>query len=131
MTFETFKTFRMILTDVDGAPGRTYSVYRSLIYDGELAGDELVYHLCEGNWYRVEKSYIDRLRNYLDAKCQDSDLPTYNHDAVKDGKAIYSEEGYNAAIPVWNHAFICRSEEHTYELQSLMRISYAVLCLKK
>src|SRR3546814_1461831 len=25
----------------------------------------------------------------------------------------------------------CRSEEHTSELQSLMRISYAVLCLKK
>src|SRR3546814_7377674 len=29
------------------------------------------------------------------------------------------------AITVW------RSEEHTSELQSLMRISYAVLCLKK
>src|SRR3546814_4446144 len=28
------------------------------------------------------------------------------------------------------HAFI-RSEEHTSELQSLMRISYAVFCLKK
>src|SRR3546814_4118735 len=28
-----------------------------------------------------------------------------------------------------NHAF--RSEEHTSELQSLMRISYAVFCLKK
>src|SRR3546814_8484639 len=28
------------------------------------------------------------------------------------------------------HAFI-RSEEHTSELQSLMRISYAVVCLKK
>src|SRR3546814_15752287 len=26
---------------------------------------------------------------------------------------------------------ICRSEEHTSELQSLMRISYAVFCLKK
>src|SRR3546814_3921741 len=25
---------------------------------------------------------------------------------------------------------LCRSEEHTSELQSLMRISYAVLCLK-
>src|SRR3546814_1323914 len=25
----------------------------------------------------------------------------------------------------------CRSEEHTSELQSLMRISYAVFCLKK
>src|SRR3546814_740645 len=27
--------------------------------------------------------------------------------------------------------FVYRSEEHTYELQSLMRISYAVSCLKK
>src|SRR3546814_9777442 len=29
----------------------------------------------------------------------------------------------------WNHEH--RSEEHTSELQSLMRISYAVFCLKK
>src|SRR3546814_10839022 len=30
-----------------------------------------------------------------------------------------------------NHRFLPRSEEHTSELQSLMRISYAVFCLKK
>src|SRR3546814_1933392 len=30
-----------------------------------------------------------------------------------------------------NHAIDIRSEEHTSELQSLMRISYAVFCLKK
>src|SRR3546814_7434141 len=29
------------------------------------------------------------------------------------------------------HAVVDRSEEHTSELQSLMRISYAVFCLKK
>src|SRR3546814_3699390 len=29
------------------------------------------------------------------------------------------------------HIFRVRSEEHTSELQSLMRISYAVFCLKK
>src|SRR3546814_8082340 len=34
-----------------------------------------------------------------------------------------------ALYPVW--AGIDRSEEHTSELQSLMRISYAVFCLKK
>src|SRR3546814_10306762 len=37
-----------------------------------------------------------------------------------------------AGMPVllpWAHAL--RSEEHTSELQSLMRISYAVFCLKK
>src|SRR3546814_3356300 len=30
-----------------------------------------------------------------------------------------------------NRLATCRSEEHTSELQSLMRISYAVFCLKK
>src|SRR3546814_2279465 len=29
------------------------------------------------------------------------------------------------------HHFHCRSEEHTSELQSIMRISYAVFCLQK
>src|SRR3546814_19146735 len=32
---------------------------------------------------------------------------------------------------VWRAALEGRSEEHTSELQSLMRISYAVFCLKK
>src|SRR3546814_9787192 len=38
-----------------------------------------------------------------------------------------------AAEKIWNEEFpkFCRSEEHTSELQSLMRISYAVFCLKK
>src|SRR3546814_7564320 len=33
--------------------------------------------------------------------------------------------------PEWRDLAINRSEEHTSELQSLMRISYAVFCLKK
>src|SRR3546814_1948081 len=32
---------------------------------------------------------------------------------------------------LWTHCRSRRSEEHTSELQSLMRISYAVFCLKK
>src|SRR3546814_6315697 len=36
------------------------------------------------------------------------------------------------SLPSWNtSATVLRSEEHTSELQSLMRISYAVFCLKK
>src|SRR3546814_4118935 len=34
-------------------------------------------------------------------------------------------------LPVETEADVLRSEEHTSELQSLMRISYAVFCLKK
>src|SRR3546814_4579596 len=40
-----------------------------------------------------------------------------------------------ASTPSWKCPRLCRrnfrSEEHTSELQSLMRISYAVFCLKK
>src|SRR3546814_2244600 len=42
------------------------------------------------------------------------------------GKAALSLHPYLIAL-----AQIDRSEEHTSELQSLMRISYAVFCLKK
>src|SRR3546814_1274580 len=38
-------------------------------------------------------------------------------------------KGENEGQAVW--LFSKRSEEHTSELQSLMRISYAVFCLKK
>src|SRR3546814_1757941 len=37
---------------------------------------------------------------------------------------------YNSPTRSWIHLPM-RSEEHTSELQSLMRISYAVFCLKK
>src|SRR3546814_6324458 len=40
-------------------------------------------------------------------------------------KAALRDDGVAA------HSQLARSEEHTSELQSLMRISYAVLCLKK
>src|SRR3546814_11913667 len=36
-----------------------------------------------------------------------------------------------ALLQIARRLIDCRSEEHTSELQSLMRISYAVFCLKK
>src|SRR3546814_5209085 len=54
-----------------------------------------------------------------------------NHQSADDGsqdsaKAAKTHCGADARAPQ-----ACRSEEHTSELQSLMRISYAVFCLKK
>src|SRR3546814_3099734 len=46
--------------------------------------------------------------------------------AARDASAVYS-----ARIAAELAATGKRSEEHTSELQSLMRISYAVFCLKK
>src|SRR3546814_10704727 len=43
--------------------------------------------------------------------------------------SVYSRVA-RAALDVADHVLFVRSEEHTSELQSLMRISYAVFCLK-
>src|SRR3546814_6927934 len=49
--------------------------------------------------------------------------------------AQLAQRGGSAKSRIWRTtpcvAFTVRSEEHTSELQSLMRISYAVFCLKK
>src|SRR3546814_10398362 len=68
--------------------------------------------------------------------------------ASEEGFEMYSERWYQCAVSTLNavrdnadHVMnpmdpepgqaLMRSEEHTSELQSLMRISYAVFCLKK
>src|SRR3546814_2418976 len=51
-----------------------------------------------------------------------------------EGAAVGMGDGEGLAAPHLVHGtsqLVCRSEEHTSELQSLMRISYAVFCLKK
>src|SRR3546814_1253374 len=51
---------------------------------------------------------------------------------LEDGMAVAYAQRSGTAAPVRGHARgATRSEEHTSELQSLMRISYAVFCLKK
>src|SRR3546814_5713410 len=51
-----------------------------------------------------------------------------NRGKNRDGRDRGKHDGSNGAV---SHRFEARSEEHTSELQSLMRISYAVFCLKK
>src|SRR3546814_4440668 len=46
-------------------------------------------------------------------------------------RPVYDPDASRLAASGDGRAFDVRSEEHTSELQSLMRISYAVFCLKK
>src|SRR3546814_7790389 len=73
------------------------------------------------------------------SRCIDADRPTASSELRKDGMVSagapirvqitvigkYDENSSKSNAPFG------RSEEHTSELQSLMRISYAVFCLKK
>src|SRR3546814_2164338 len=61
------------------------------------------------------------------------DLDALREDASGAGKIGTTRRGIGPAYEdkVGRRAIRLRSEEHTSELQSLMRISYAVFCLKK
>src|SRR3546814_7179250 len=50
---------------------------------------------------------------------------------VRRTQVVASDRMHFAAIVAQRRPVQARSEEHTSELQSLMRISYAVFCLKK
>src|SRR3546814_2395614 len=63
-------------------------------------------------------------------KTSGSGFPCHLLTAISRSTQAMGQEFQQAIVLVENiHAF--RSEEHTSELQSLMRISYAVFCLKK
>src|SRR3546814_4198434 len=100
-------------------------------------------------------SRIDKSSGPIRAACsekwsmEDKDLRTA-HAANNDTHMIHAKHTIRSAVPnpysnvspgpvstatikrKFSGAFVLsRSEEHTSELQSLMRISYAVFCLKK
>src|SRR3546814_3241009 len=47
------------------------------------------------------------------------------------GPRVLARVPVDALVPFLNERMLYRSEEHTSELQSIMRSSYAVFCLKK
>src|SRR3546814_1643123 len=72
-----------------------------------------------------------RLHRLLGRRQTDEDAQALPDDPIwPDAGRISTEMGLGARLPD-GRAQLCRSEEHTSELQSLMRISYAVFCLKK
>lgn len=108
LTLDALKReYRLILTDTEGVPDKSYGLYRSVLFDIEPPGEDSIYHLCEGAWYKVEKTFATRLRTYLDAKCEPTDLSPYDHDVINKGKRVYSEESYNAAMAAAHAGLLC------------------------
>src|SRR3546814_10910808 len=88
---------------------RTYSIASVLLCTG----------LCRGGGIRLGQGGKSEIA-HRGAERQHESLTLY---LLQGAKACPGQKG--------GPSMITRSEEHTSELQSLMRISYAVFCLKK
>src|SRR3546814_8738472 len=84
------------------------------ISDGNAARDR-------GDWQAARNAYHQAL--LLD--------PKLHHIRIQLGHALKHTGQLGEADAAYAVASQSRSEEHTSELQSLMRISYAVVCLEK
>src|SRR3546814_996599 len=73
------------------------------------------------NTYNTAKARLDSAQSQLRVAQNQMDYTELHADA----------DGVITSISVEAGQVVSRSEEHTSELQSLMRISYAVFCLKK
>src|SRR3546814_6871401 len=82
--------------------------------------------------------YTTLFRSLLDRRVEGVAVDMGDGQPLELGMADQARRAADAAAPPRQHAVAAgetvaaqRSEEHTSELQSLMRISYAVFCLKK
>ncbi|MDO8876200.1 MAG: TIGR04141 family sporadically distributed protein [Pseudolabrys sp.] len=91
----------LVLTDEDRSPRERHTVYKSLIFDTAIDGTS--FHLCDGNWYKVEKDYVSKIEKYLDPYCVEIALPAYHHD---------SEGAYNQAVAVADNSIVCLDEKN-------------------
>src|SRR3546814_2012141 len=85
--------------------------------------------ITEADWNLIHASGFKIIRLPIDPDYIFSD-GTVSDDAYEDLKGVLKKSNeLGIMLDIDIHA--SRSEEHTSELQSLMRISYAVFCLKK
>src|SRR3546814_10787908 len=77
---------------------------------------------------RVEK----RIPHTEHARCAERRIARFRgHEVLNDRPEFDVVQDDVVRLAHAGHHYVDRSEEHTSELQSLMRISYAVFCLKK
>jgi len=98
LSINDLKKHVLKVTDENGDARSSYSIFRSLIFDTALPGSGDAYHLVEGDWYRVAKTYVGRLTKFLDPLCSSVTLPPYDHDA---------EGAYNEAVAAGDGSFLC------------------------
>src|SRR3546814_3043514 len=107
--------------------GRDKGKARQAILDG-LAAGETPLVVAEGQLSGAVHMLLDVSARHT-AEIQAAHLAA----AVASSTDAIIRQSLNGIVQSWNAGAeqIFRSEEHTSELQSLMRISYAVICLKK
>lgn len=87
---EALDRHHLVMLNDDETPRTRFRIYKSLIFTASLPSAGATFHLMEGNWFRFEDDYIERLNKELVRAMESSILPNshrnlegdYNIDVV-------------------------------------------------
>src|SRR3546814_4518584 len=102
------------------------SDWSSDVCSSDLSNYSLSCHTTALGWIKTEELYMTEQFSVRPIGGGMSEL-LYDEGLRRHMLQVYNYMGLGLAVT----GLVARSEEHTSELQSLMRISYAVFCLKK
>src|SRR3546814_2567390 len=109
--------------------GDVVSVVRDL--KNKNGKDILVYGGASFVSSLVKENLIDEMYLFINPAIIGKGKPIFTEIKATQKFNLLSSKHFDCGVIVLVYKSIQRSEEHTSELQSLMRISYAVFCLKK
>jgi uncharacterized protein (TIGR04141 family) len=101
-SFDDLKHQRLNLIDENENEIDSFAMQNCFIFETPLGQEGQTYHIADGKWYRVENSYLARLKDTLDPLCAPTALPPYCHE---------NEGHYNESM-VGALGYICLDEKN-------------------
>lgn len=91
------KKYKLRVFDGHGVV-RTYTIYKSLLFEAKLPGSDDIYHLLDRCWYRAKAAFVANLDAELDDYWTANPLPNYSHACERD---------YNVAAAKMMEGVLC------------------------
>ena len=100
---EEFKKHQLSIIDENGRPVKKFSIYKCFLFECEIENE--FYHLCEGEWYHIERDYLNRLASSLDPLFLDS------HPILQDCNE-HREDDYNLSVSTNHQNVFCLDKKN-------------------
>ena len=105
ISIDDLNRHRLVLTKDDGNKTNEHPIRKCLIFDTQLDGESETFHLNDGEWYKIDSNYMEKLSTYLNPLCKELDLPEcvgkkepdYNADVANHKPNLLCLDGTNIA----------------------------------
>ena len=77
LTIDILENHKLLIENCNSQLKDTHIIFDCLLFDTII--DDINYHLYDGQWYKIEKEFLNQLSKKLDKFFEESLLPNFNH----------------------------------------------------